>query len=1216
MIRSIVKFCIQERLIVILIALLVVAIGWFSINTVPLDAIPNVGDNQVIVLADWPGQSPKDVEDQLTYPLSVALQAVPGATSVRGKSMFGFSFVQVTFDDSTDFYWARSRVAEQLLSLPAGKIPKGVTPVLGPDATGLGQVFYYVLEPPPGMNLADLRSMQDYVVKLALESVEGVAEVASIGGYVRQYQIEVDPDLLRYHGIPLQKLLSPVRAATAEVGAKPAETSGMEYLVRGKGFLGSGKTDEETIEQIENTVVQVQNGIPIRVRNLAVVQTGPAFRTGALDLNGSEAVGGVVAMRYRENPRTVIENVKEKIASLEPELGGVKIRGIYDRTFLIDETVHTLSEALFQETIVTIAIVILFLLHFRASMIIAFSLPLAVLIAFIAMNVFGVDANIMSLAGIAIAIGTMVDMGIIILENIYDHVAEWEAEEEGARELTRVEVISRAAIEVAPAVVTAVSTTIVSFLPVFFLTGRDQRLFTPLAWTKTFAIAASLIVAITVVPTLCRIFLRSARTPRWAATFGALTMAAIVGLSCQFVWGHRLNDLLVWSINWLSESLPQLGLGTVESISLPLITAVCSVIGMVLGWLILRERIRPIDENPMSAFIRWLYAARLRFALKHKLIMLAFPAVIVFVGAGAWIGFPTILSPVENFSRKLGTELNDIPGYVDAKHTFTGLTSDDWIALDEGSWFYMPSLYPAASFSQAMEVLQTQDAMMKQIPEVENVLGKIGRVDSALDPAPVTMIETYIMLKPRDQWREGVDARAIWDEINAVATLPGVTLASPLQPIEGRVVMLASGIKASMAIRVYGDSLEGLGEAATRVAEVLKKNPVVDERTVNPDIVLGKPYFEFDVDREESARYGMTTMMVNEVVAAGLGGVNVTTTVEGRERYPVQVRFRRDIREQVDLLGKVPVVTPAGDIVPLDRLASISTSWGPGMINSEDSRLVAHVMFSPSGIKGDIETVDAVMAGLAQSRVDGELVFPEGNFEMVPVGSFENQVKSNLRLAWLGPLLDLDYPKQIETLQDRVAWVLNWVPLGLVPLAMVINFFLLYLSFRNFSIAATIFSAIPVSFAGGMVAIAIAGVEMNTAIWIGFIALFGIAVDDGVVMATYIQQMVRRRMPTNIKDLRETVYDAGMKRVRPCLMTTITTLVALLPVLLSDGRGADVARAMAIPVFGGMLIEPFSSFVVPTVYCAIAEFKMKMGIVIETTPESKPNEIQLGVIET
>jgi len=1211
MIYSIVKFCIQERLVVILVGLLVVAMGWFSVNSVPLDAIPNVGDNQVIVLADWPGQSPKDVEDQLTYPLSVALQSVPGAVSVRGKSMFGFSFVQVTFDDSTDFYWARSRVAEQLLSLPTGKIPKGVTPVLGPDATGLGQVFYYVLEPTKETDLAELRSLQDYVVKLALESVDGVAEVASIGGYERQYQIEVDPDKLRYHNIPLNELLKSVRASNAEVGAKTAETSGMEYLVRGKGFLGAGKTEQETIEQIGSTVVQSNNGVPIRVRDLASVQTGPSFRTGALDLNGSEAVGGVVVMRYRENPRTVIEKVKEKIASLEPELGGVKVRGIYDRTFLIDETVHTLTEALIQETLVTIAIVVIFLLHFRASLIIAISLPIAVLMAFIAMNVFGVDANIMSLAGIAIAIGTMVDMGIIILENIYDHLAKWENEgghllnDDGRPNQSRTDVIREAAIEVAPAVVTAVTTTVVSFLPVFFLTGRDQRLFSPLAWTKTYAIIASLIVAVTVVPTLCRLFLKSSRAPHWAALVGGLGTAVLTGLLCQFVWGHRLADLIVTSINWLALKFSHEETLAVDSVSIPALTCIAVTLGFGFGWWILRERIRPIEKNPVSRFIQFLYSARLKFALRHKFLTLSIPALVVFLGAGAWLGFPTILKPVEDFSRKLGAEFNDVPGYVDAKHSFTGLASDDWIALDEGSWFYMPSLYPAASFSQSMEVLQTQDAMIRQIPEVENVLGKIGRVDSALDPAPITMVETYVMLKPREQWRDGVDAKHIWDEINTVATLPGVTPASPLQPIEGRVVMLASGIKASMAIRIYGDSLEGLGVAANRVAQVLKKNPLVDERTVNPDVVLGKPYFEFEVDRDESARYGMTAEMVNEIIGAGLGGVDVTHTVEGRERYPVQVRFRRDVREQVDLLGRIPVVTPSGDVVPLDRLASISTSWGPGMINSEDSRLVAHVMFSPSGAKGDIETVDSVIRSLKSARANGELEFPEGNFEMVPVGSFENQIKSNLRLAWLGPLLDLDYPKEVNTIQDRLAWLLNWVPLGLVPLAMVINFFLLYLSFKDFSIAATIFAAIPVSFAAGMVAIAIAGVEMNTAIWIGFIALFGIAIDDGVVMATYIQQLVRRRRPQTIEALRKTVYDAGMKRVRPCLMTTATTLVALLPVLLSDGRGADVARAMAIPVFGGMLIEPFSSFVVPTVYCAIAEFKMKMGIAVDAIPQTE-----------
>ncbi|HMO13686.1 MAG TPA: efflux RND transporter permease subunit [Pirellulaceae bacterium] len=1206
MIQSIVKFCIRERLVVMLVAILVVVAGWFATTSVPLDAIPNVGDNQVIVLADWPGQSPKDVEDQLTYPLSVTLQSVPGAKSVRGRSMFGFSFVQVTFDDSVDFYWARARVVEQLLSLPAGKIPKGVTPVLSPDATALGQILYYALEGPEGTDLADLRSLQDYVIKLALESVDGVAEVASIGGYVRQYQVEVDPDLLRYHNVQLRELMDAVQAANVEVGAKTVETSGMEYLVRGKGFLGSGKTIDETIEQLENTVVVTRDGIPIRVADLASVQTGPADRQGALDLNGSETVGGIVVMRYRQNPRDVIKRVQEKIASLEPELRGVSIRTVYDRMELIEETVETLSQALFEETLITIAVVTLFLLHFRSSMIVAVALPLAVLMSFIAMKIFDVDANIMSLAGIAIAIGTMIDMAIIILENIYDHLAEWEKDRpphkqlDSVAERQRIEIITHAAGEVAPAVVTAVSTTLVSFLPVFFLTGRDAKLFTPLAWTKSYAIVASLIVAITLVPAFSRLLLRNGRGTKISATMSAFGVAVLAGLSCYFMWGHHTLDWLDnisrrfewgWEIGTARDAEH-----TGPSWALLGTTLLAIFVGAGFGWALKRERIRPIDENPVSRFVRWLYAARLRAAIRRKMLMLSFPLVIVFIGFGAWIGFPRLLEPIERLARVCGAELNDVPGYVSAKHLFVGLVSDDWIALDEGSWFYMPSLYPAASFSQSMEVLQTQGAMLREIPEVADVLGKIGRAESALDPAPVTMIETYVMLKPRAEWRKGITPKMIWDEVNAVATLPGVTLASPLQPIEGRVVMLASGIKASMAIRVYGDSLSGLAVASTRVAEQLRQNPLVDERTVNPDIVLGKPYFEFEVDREESARSGMSTMMVNEIVSAGLGGVEITNTVEGRERYPVQVRFRREIREDIDQLSRIAVVTPSGNVVPLGRLASIQTSWGPGMISSEDSRLVAHVMFSPSGMRGDIETVEGVMESLLRARVSGELEFPAGNFEMVPVGSFENQVKSNQRLAWLGPLLNLDYPKQLKTLGDWFAWLLHWTPLGLVPLAILINYFLLYLSFRNVSIALTVFTGIPVAFAGGMIAVAIAGIEVNTAIWIGFIALFGIAVDDGVVMATYIQQLLKRNRPASIAELRNTVYTAGMKRVRPCLMTTVTTLVALVPVLISDGRGADVARAMAIPVFGGMLVEPFSSFVVPTIYCWIAELKMKLGI--------------------
>ncbi len=1140
-----INFCIRERLLIGIASIAVVAWGWHSAQNVPVDAIPNVGENQVIVLTEWMGRSPKDVEDQITYPLSIALQAVPGSKSVRGKSMFGFSFVQVTFDDDVDFYWARSRVSEQLGSA-SSLLPPDVTPVLAPDATALGQIYYYVLDPPPGMDLAELRSRQDYFIKYALQSVDGVAEVASIGGYVRQYQVDVDPDELRYHNIPLSQVIEAVRASNIDVGAKTVEKGGMEFIVRGKGFIGSDKTEQETIEQIKQTVVATRNGVPITLDELATVQIGPAFRRGALDFNGREAVGGVVVMRYGENPRDVIDRVKAKIASLESELDGIRIVGVYDRTELIGETIETLTSALFEETVITIAVMILFLLHFRSSVVVAVTLPMAVLMSFIAMHLFHVDANIMSLAGIAIAIGTMVDMGIIVLENIYDSLAEWEAGGSPGGTEQRLQVIHKAALEVIPAVMTAVTTTIVSFLPVFLLTGRDHRLFGPLAWTKTFALASSLIVAVIVVPMLCRVLLRSSRPSRWTRGFLALGLSCLAGALSWFVWADHLAAL--------------------SGLEKPALTGLAMVAGALVGWWLAGERIRPTDENPISRMVRWIYGGRLRFALNHKMISLSFPAMLLVLGAGAWIGLPTVLKPIERFANAMGADLNNVPGYVDAKHMFTGLKTDDWIALDEGSWFYMPSLYPGASFDQAMETLQTQDAMIKQIPEVANVLGKIGRIDSALDPAPAAMVETYVMLKPRGEWREGMTERKIWDEINKIATLPGITPASPLQPIEGRVVMLQSGIKASMAIRIYGDSLEGLADAAVAVAEHLKTHHLVNAGTVNPDIVMGKPYIEFEVDRAEAARYGMNTMMVNQIVAAGLGGVDVTETVEGRERYPIQVRYERSTREHMEDLVQVPVVTLTGEVVPLGDLADVTTTWGPGAINSEDARLVAHVSFSPQGNAGDLETVESVMKSLRDARSSGELIFPEGNFELQPVGSFQNQIEANRRLMWI------------------------------VPMVVMINLLLHYLHFRDLPISLVVFSGIPFAAAGGMVSVAIMGVDMNTAMWVGFIALFGLAADDGIVIATYMKHVLDHRRISSIQELREAIYEAGLKRVRPCLMTTVTTLVALVPVLISDGRGADVARAMALPVFGGMLVEPFTSFIVPTLYCAYREFRINAGL--------------------
>ncbi|MBT8240032.1 MAG: efflux RND transporter permease subunit [Acidimicrobiia bacterium] len=992
--------------------------------------------------------------------------------------------------------------------------------------------------------------MQDFVVKYELQAVEGVSEVASIGGYVRQYQIEVDPDKLRFHNVSLDKLAMAIKGSNLDVGAKTVETTGMEFIVRSKGFLGSGGDKDKAVEDIEDTVIMQRDGVPVRVRDIANVQIGPDFRRGALDYNGAEAVGGVVVMRYGENPRVVIDRVKAKIAAITPSLQGVTIHGVYDRSGLIDETMATLTHALRDEIIITAIIILLFLLHIRSSFVVAICLPAAVLMSFIAMRFVGVGANIMSLAGIAIAIGTMVDMAIIVSENIYQHLSDWESGSEEARiKQPRTEVVYEATVEVAPAVVTAVATTIVSFLPVFFLTGRDYKLFSPLAYTKTFAIAAAMIAAVTIVPALCRLMLRSSVRRKSTALVAALSLSGLLGAASHFLWGSRLAE--------------RFGLDTW------IVTVIAATIGFIGGWQLLRERIRPIEEIPSSRFVRWIYAARLRHALNHKAFALSFPLMLLIIGVGAYVGMPTVLRPVEKFANLFGADLNDFPGYVDAKHVFTGLQSDDWIALDEGSWFYMPTLYPAASFSQAMQVLQTQDVLIGQIPEVKDVLGKIGRVESALDPAPAAMVETYVMLKPESEWREGVTARDVWDEINRVATLPGVTPASALQPIEGRVVMLQSGIKAPMAIRVYGNELDELADAAMNVSAELKKSPLINAGTVNPDIVLGKPYVEFTVDREAASRYGMSSSMVNQVIETALGGMNLIKTVEGRERYPVRLRYNRDLREQIDGLKRLPVVTHSGAVVPLEELATLETTWGPGAINSENGRLVAHVSFMTNGSKGDLESVSAIEEQLRAAQAlppsdPNRLSLPAG-YSLEAVGSFRNQIEANRRLMWI------------------------------IPMVICINLMLLYMEFRNLSISLAVFSGIPVAFAGGMIAVATMGVELNTAVWVGFIALFGLAVDDGVVMATYIHQLLKKRKIESVEDIRNVVYEAGLKRIRPCMMTTVTTLAALIPVLIATGRGADVARAMAIPVFGGMLAEPFTSFIVPTLYCGYLELKMRFG---------------------
>ncbi|MBT6849312.1 MAG: efflux RND transporter permease subunit [Planctomycetaceae bacterium] len=1143
MLRAITSFCIKERLIMVCLTVLVIAGGWYSFQNVPIDAIPNIGQNQVIVYTSWPGRSPKDIEDQITYPLSVALLSVPEAESVRGKSLFGYSFVQVTFKDSTDFYWARSRVSEQLGSATS-TLPAGVTPTLGPDATGLGQVMYYILEPSKDTNLADLRSLQDYVVKFELEAVDGVSEVASIGGYVREYQIEVDPDKLRFHHISLNQVMAAIKESNQDVGAKTVESSGMEMIIRSRGFIGTDQDVEQAIIDIEQTVIRSENGLPTRIRDIATVQIGPSFRRGALDVNGIEAVGGIVTMQYGNNPRAVIDEVKKKIAQIEPSLDGVQINVIYDRSGLINETITTLTTVLKEEVIITAIVILLFLLNLRASIVVAITLPIAVLIAFIGMYVFNIDANIMSLAGIAIAIGTMVDMSIIVSEVIYSHLAEWEEKGRPGGKSARLNIIIDATIEVSPAIVTAVMTTVISFLPIFLLTGRDYKLFAPLAWTKTFSLIAALIVAVTIVPLLSRMMLSSSQIKaklRWIATGLCGTTIGLV----TYRFGESFPAIIPGP---RAFSAVAIGLGAAA----------------IVYWLLI-EKLRPIQKNPISRIILFFYEPTLRFFLAHKFLFLTIPIVIMGLGYGAWKGVDEHFEALEKGVDTFGVKLQQLPGYDKTREMMKAIKSDDWIALDEGSWFYMPTLYPAASLSQAMEVLQTQDTLIKQIPEVENVLGKIGRAESALDPAPTAMIETYVMLKPKDQWRAGITSKDIWQEINQVATLPGVTPASELQPIQGRVVMLQSGITATMAIRIYGDNLTQLSEAALDIAAFLKDVPEINPATISPDIVLGKPHVEFDVNRDTAARFGMSTMMVNQVISAALGGTTITQTVEGRERYAIRVRYQRNLREQMDEYSRLPVVTKSGETVPLANLATMQTTWGPGGISSENARLVAHVSFSPTGVLGDVETARAVEDQLRAAQKAQKLIIPPG-YSFKAVGSFQNQVEANNRLLWA------------------------------LPIVVIVNLFIIYLQFRHIPISLAVFSGIPVAFAGGMLALAFNSIEINTAVWVGFIALFGIAVDDGIVMATYLNQIFTRKKLTSAQDIRDATAEAGMRRIRPCLMTTFTTIIALIPVVISTGRGADVASAMAWPVIGGMTIELLTLFMVPVVYSGYKELKMNLGL--------------------
>lgn len=1300
--NNLVRWCLQNKLIVGILLVVFVGwgvivspfdweIGWLPRHPVPVDAIPDIGENQQIVFTEWVGRSPQDVEDQVTYPLTVALLGVPGVKTIRSLSMFGYSFIYVIFEEDVDFYWSRSRILEKLNSLPPGTLPEDAHPSLGPDATGLGQVFWYTLEgrspdgsPVGGWDLDELRTIQDWYVRYALQSAEGVSEVASVGGFVREYQVDVDPAALWGHGVTVEDVFRAVQGSNIDVGAANIELNKVEYLVRSLGFIKS-------LEDLRKTVIRERDGVPLLVEEVANVSLGPALRRGALDKDGAEAVGGVVTVRYGYNPLQAIKNVKAKIAEIAPALpekvwidyakitpeqvrefareqgfeayvGGrlnheswlnwmrrvgrdnwpewvtiskVTIVPFYDRTKLIYETLGTLNRALVEEILVTCIVILAMVGHLRSSLLISLSLPLAVLMCFIAMKVFGVDANIVALSGIAIAIGTMVDMGIVLCENIIQHL---ERRQPGESSL---QVVYRATTEVASAVLTAVATTVISFLPVFTMIGPEGKLFRPLAFTKTFALIASVVVAIFFLPPAAHLLFprqirrRSVRT----SLYLLLLLAAVPA----YVWfGGWAAGLVVAVVaariaeQFVPERWRIIGSATANAAAIVFVAVLLTKDWLPLGPELGLLRNLLVVAVSIGGLLGFFYVFRilmyerlLRWALRHKLLFLTVPTLVAVTGACVWLGAGKVLSFIPATVRVLGGNPNivtDSRWWSSLVALFPGLGREFMPALDEGSFLYMPSTMPHASIGEAMDALRKEDLAIRSIPEVETVVGKIGRVESALDPAPIGMVETIIQYKPeyivdetgriklfkydeekgefvRDeqgnliedpngrpfrQWRPHIKSPDdIWEEIARVAQVPGSTSAPKLQPIETRLVMLQTGMRAAMGVKVLGPDLRSIEQAGIAIERFLKEVPSVDPATVVADRVIGKPYIEIQLDREAIARYGLTVQQVQTLIEVAIGGKRLTMTVEGRERYPVRVRYARELRDNPDALKGILIPTASGTQVPLGLLADIRFVRGPQVIKSEDTFLASYVTFGKRPGYAEVDVIEECRRYLEEKIRSGELVLPPGvSYRFA--GTYENQVRAQRTLAVV------------------------------LPLALLLIFLILYLQFRSALTTSLVFSGIVVAWAGGFILIWLYGqdwfldfeifgknfrelfqvhpINLSVAIWVGFLALFGIATDDGVVIATYLDQSFARRKIDSIEAAREATVEGGLRRVRPCLMTTATTVLALLPVLTSTGRGSDIMVPMAIPSFGGMLIEIMTMLIVPVLYCAVKEFKIRHGI--------------------
>jgi Cu(I)/Ag(I) efflux system membrane protein CusA/SilA len=1160
MVKFIIDWCLNNRFLVLFFTAVTLGVGYYCLKNMPVDAIPDIGEKQVIVFADWPGRSPQDVEDQVTYPLTVSLQGTPGVKSIRSMSGFGFSMVFVIFKDEADYYWARSRVLERM-SVATGRLPQGVVPTLGPDATALGQVFWYTLQA-EGADLGQLRSLQDWYVRYQLQSVEGVSEVASIGGYVKQYQIDVHPDKLRAQRVTLPEVYEAVRKSNIDVGAKVVENNGYEFFIRGIGFVKS-------VRDVENIVIRQEGGTPIFVKNVATVQLGPDFRRGALDNAGREAVGAVVLMRYGENPLFVLERVKDKIKEIEPGLRitladgrqvPVRIVPFYDRTDIIYEVMDTLRENLTEELIAVAAVVLLFLLHLRSSLAILPTLPISVAMSFIVMYFLGVDSNIMSLAGIAIAIGDVTDMGIIMTENIYRRLSE-------EPERPHIDVVRDAAKEVGPPIVTAVSNTIISFIPVFALTGAEGKLFKPLAYTKTFAIAASVILALTLVPVLSYYMLKPTQWSRrrsmiFGCVFGLL---AVVVTHFALVWGLELSG--PWA-GWPTA----IGVGV-------MVGAVVYRMG--------RERLVPIEKNIVSRGIFAFFRPLLGWVLNHKGAFLAIPVGLVVLGLTIWLGFARVASPLETGLRAIGLNPTETSAWLKLQRMFPGIGREFMPPLDEGSLLYMPSLLPSASLSEAQKIIAQQDTAIREVPEVKSVVGKIGRAETALDPAPISMIETIILLKPEERWRMVTDAKGrkrritkqeILQELQATTAIPGV-LPTWLQPIQTRIVMLQTGFRAMMGVKIYGSDIREIERVGLQIEQILRKVPGATD--VVADRIIGKPYIEFEIDREAAARFGVNIRDVQDIIEIAIGGENLTTSVEGRERYPIRVRYLRELRERFDDLEKILVPTSTGAQVPIAQVAKIRYSIGPQDLKSESGLLVGYVTMNTRD-RDEVSVVeDAEKLLQAEKHRSDELIAAGRHQEATLVvppgyywkwsGQFENQQRATERLSLL------------------------------VPLVLLSMFLMIYMGFGRWWLALIVFSGILVSASGGFAMLLFYGSNLSVAVWVGFIALFGVADDASVVILSFLEAKFKEREPKSIEEIREMVMEASLKRVRPLLMATATTVVGLMPIFLFYGRGSDVMQPMAIPSIGGMAVQLITFLVAPCLYCLVKEWQFKRQATLSPT---------------